>query len=256
MTTTRFDTMSKLFARRKAADRSLQAATPAAWDGEKIPYLFVQSFEGGSIAPKDGEDGTYTVALNHGLGQTLYFGDRPSRDVGTVPTEQFLEQLGFSDKNPPNAALLIDDGNGGTDIAVVELTKPSIDPTVPSVSYDLKVLESWQDSTGLKLTETPANASDLPASVGPTHLFIDDCPNGDIQCYASDNEFQAVGGYFDQPFCYNYLLCIPCEPYGSTQPDRCSTPTYWIDKCGRDYNQQCGAGGCNAQWPSRPFLGC
>ena len=52
---------------------------PPTSDGEKIPYLFVQSFEGGSIAPKDGEDGTYTLTLEHGLGQTLYFADRPPR---------------------------------------------------------------------------------------------------------------------------------------------------------------------------------
>jgi hypothetical protein len=91
MATTRFDTISKLFARREAADRSSQAATPAAWDGEKIPYLFVQSFEGGTIEPKAGTDGAYTVTLEHGLGQTLYFGDRPSHDVGAVPTPQFLE---------------------------------------------------------------------------------------------------------------------------------------------------------------------
>src|SRR5262245_48678681 len=103
MATSRFDTVSKLFARRRSSARIAQDATPAAWDGEKVPYLFVQSFEGGSIAPKAGEAGTYTVTLDHGLGQTLYFGDRPSRGVGAVPTPQFLEALGFPDDNPPNA---------------------------------------------------------------------------------------------------------------------------------------------------------
>ncbi len=128
MANTRFDSISKLFARRRtvAGGTLSQAATPAAstWDGEKIPYLFVQSFEGGTIAPKEGEDGTYTVTLEHGLGQTLYFADRPSRDVGAVPTERFLRGLGFPDDNPPNAAIVVDDGNGGTDIAVVELRNP------------------------------------------------------------------------------------------------------------------------------------
>src|SRR5262245_2098542 len=75
MATTRFDTIAKLLARRKAAagrDMS-QEATPTAWTGEKVPYLFVQSFEGGTIAPTAGEDGTYTLTLDHGLGETLYF---------------------------------------------------------------------------------------------------------------------------------------------------------------------------------------
>ncbi len=141
-------------------------ATPTAEDGEKTPYLFVQSFEGGSIAPKAGEDGTFTVTLNHGLGQTLYFADRPSRDVGAVPTEQFLQGLGFQADNPPNAAIVVDDGNGGTDIAVVELTNPLIDPTVPAVIYDIKVLENWEDTTELGLQEGPADLSNLAESFG------------------------------------------------------------------------------------------
>jgi len=38
--------------------------------------------------------------------------------------------------------LVVDDGNGGTEIAVVELTNPLIDPSVPAVTYDVKVLEA------------------------------------------------------------------------------------------------------------------
>src|SRR5829696_1762143 len=125
MATRRFDTIAKLFAQRKASKPYAQEATPAATsDGEKIPYLFVQSFAGGSIAPKAGEEGAYTVTLEHGLGQTLYFADRPSRDVGAVPTEHFLAGLGFPADNPPNAAIVVDDGDGGTEIAVVELRNP------------------------------------------------------------------------------------------------------------------------------------
>ena len=255
MATPRFDTLSKLFARRKAVAGGViaQEATPAAsWDGEKIPYLFVQSFEGGTIAPKEGEDGTYTVTLEHGLGQTLYFADRPSRDVGAVPTERFLAGLGFPDDNPPNAALVVDDGNGGTDIAVVELRNPLIDPTGPAVIYDLTVLANWEDTTELGLRDAPADLSDLPASFGPTHLFIDDCADASIGCTNTD-----TGEYADQfdsqPFCYNYLVCMPCEPYGHTQPDRCSTLRYWGDKCNATFPDECaggsdGSGACQASF--------
>ncbi len=47
--------------------------------------LFVQSFQSGSIAPVDGAEGRYTVTLEQGLGQTIYFSDRPERIVGTEP---------------------------------------------------------------------------------------------------------------------------------------------------------------------------
>ena len=195
------------------------------------------------------------MTLSHGLGQTLYFADRPSRDVGATATEQFLQSLGFPDDNPPNAALVVDDGNGGTDIAVVELRNPLIDPTGPAVIYDVTVLENWDDTTELGLQEGPADLSDLPENLGPTHLFIDDCPDDTIHCNTPGYAPTEVGSYDSQPFCYNYLLCIPCEPYGHTQPDRCATINYWTDKCTADFSQQC-PDSCDAQWPSRGFLGC
>src|SRR5262249_44072488 len=108
MATSRFESISLLFASRRASRESAaRQAPPADWNGRKFPYRFVQSFEGGTNAPKAGVDGPYPVTLDHGLGQTLYFADRPSRDVGAVPTPQFLHGLGFAADNPPNAALVV-----------------------------------------------------------------------------------------------------------------------------------------------------
>jgi hypothetical protein len=70
--------------------------------------LLVQSFQSGSLAAKAGEQGRCTVTLKRGLGQTIYFSDRPGRIVGTIPTDRFLSVLGFSPDNPPNAALLVE----------------------------------------------------------------------------------------------------------------------------------------------------
>jgi hypothetical protein len=232
MATTRFDTISRLFAQRKAATRIARAATPSAGNGEKVPYLFVQSFESGTIAPKKGEAGTYTVALDHGLGQTLYFADRPSHDVGAVPTGRFLQGFGFPPDNPPNAALVVDDGNGGTDLTVVELTNPLVDPTGPRVIYDVTVLKNWRDTTDLGLQAAPADLADLPHSFGPTHLFIDDCPDESIYCQVGGGGYvPGTEEWYKQPMCYNYLICMPCEPYGHTQPDRCATVHYWDNNC-------------------------
>jgi hypothetical protein len=52
-------------------------ATPTATTGEKNTYLFVQSFQSGSIAPSTSEFGTHTITLEQGWGQTIYFADRP-----------------------------------------------------------------------------------------------------------------------------------------------------------------------------------
>jgi hypothetical protein len=87
--------------------------------------LFVQSFQGGKVEPKAGEDGTYTLTLKRGLGQTSFFTDRPDRIVGATPTVDFLKGFGFSPSNPPNAALVLEAAPGDTDIAVLELTNPT-----------------------------------------------------------------------------------------------------------------------------------
>lgn len=165
---------------------SAQNATPVATLEESASdassYLFVQSFQSGSITPTDGQDDRYTVRLDHGLGQTIYFGDRPSRDVGTAPTPQFLDGLGFLEDNPPNAALLVENGEGETDIAVVELFSPVYDPDTHGITYDVTVLESWQDDLEMGLQDAPAGLATLAPEFGTAHLFIDDCSDRVIDC--------------------------------------------------------------------------
>ena len=111
----RFDAFVKLFADRRAARRQATPVVSEEHSIAKTMFLFVQSFRSGSVAPKEGEDGRYTLTLEQGLGQTIYFANRPAREVGTVPTPEFLEGLGFDPDNPPNAALVISDGAGTTD---------------------------------------------------------------------------------------------------------------------------------------------
>jgi hypothetical protein len=237
-------------------------ATPTAEPGADAPapaMLFVQSFQSGTIAPKEGEDGRYTLTLEQGLGQTIYFSDRPERIVGTDPTPQFLEGMPFLPDNPPNAALVVETGAGETAIAVVELFSPLYDPVTRGVIYEVATLADWENSTELGLREAPADLAALAASFGSAHLFIDDCPNMDVNCvldYPSEEPdpppeypHAYAGTYSSQPMCWNYGLCIPCEPYGHTQPDRCSTLIYWRNKCGQQFPRcQTGEGPCEIDW--------
>jgi hypothetical protein len=241
-----------------------QDATPVAspavtseggFTGEKITYLFVQSYQAGSIAPKAGVDGRYTVTLEQGLGQTLYFGDRPSRDVGAAPTPDFLEGLGFTEDNPPNAALLVETATGETDIAVVELYNPTYDETTHTATYEISGLETWQDDLTLGLQEDPADLATLAPQFGAAHLFIDDCDDEGVTCWRKDNG-AFVGEYTAMGFCWNYWQCMPCEPYGHTQPDRCSTSRYWDIKCDGDFLGYCGDPGCMSNFPAAQALGC
>ncbi len=141
MNATRLDMISKLFATRRSRRQALaqagaglaaavgaaglahraataaqdEAATPSAAasaENEGPVFLFLQAFQAGSVAAKEGSEGRYTLTLEQGLGHTVYFSDRPDRIVGATPTPQFLQGLGFPDDNPPNAALVVETDRG------------------------------------------------------------------------------------------------------------------------------------------------
>jgi hypothetical protein len=276
MNPNRFDSITKLFAERKLSRRqalvssaglaagamagsvahgAAQDATPEAvpadpYAGDKTMYLFVQTFQGGSIVPTEGAEGRYTVTLDAGTGQTIYFGDRPSRDVGVTETPQFLEGLGFPEDNPPNAALIVETEPGETDIAVVELFNPSYDPETRGVTYDVEVLANWSQSLEMEFSEAPTDLAALAPSFGTAHLLIDDCPQLDVECAILDGQdYEYLGNFPNLDQCWNYSICMPCEPYGHVQPDRCATYYYWNQRCNKQFaacNGQCRA---LSAWP-------
>jgi len=266
----RFDRISKLFANRRLSRRqaiatggaglatlatgpiaTAQDATPDAetvpgdaWSGEKTTYLFVQSFHGGSITPTDDIEGRYTVTLNQGTGQTISFGDRPSRDVGVTDTPEFLEGLGFSDDNPPNAALIVETESGETDIAVVELFNPTYDPETRGVTYEVEVLDAWQEDLDLGLREEPTDLATLAPAFGSAHLLIDDCPSIlVVECHDS-RLLRQVGILSTDDVCWVDPVCVPCEPYGNYPPDRCAPWDYWSAQC-EEQIPEC-SDGCDA----------
>jgi hypothetical protein len=221
-----------------------QEATPAAIEGgEKTEFLYVQSFRHGSIAPKAGADGTYTLTLEQGLGQTIYFSDRPERTVGAGPTAEFIEGLGFQPDNPPNAALVLSRDAETTDIAVVELFNPAYDPANSTATYDVKNLKAYEEAMGISFAELPTDLAALPAAFGTAHLFIDDCADGTVTCTSNNTDYpcpgaDAVCGSFGpMGYCYDWSSpgCWPCEPYDHLNPTAPKVYSYWIDKCNRTF---------------------
>jgi hypothetical protein len=119
---------------------------------ERIDALFVQSATGFS-------SGHGTVTL-HGLnGSTVYFADRPRREIGHLPTRRFVElwDAGVNSfaVDPPDAVLsfLDEEGNAPED-AVVVLRDPRL--AGDELTYRVDVLEGT-----------------LPERSGPCSLFID-----------------------------------------------------------------------------------
>jgi hypothetical protein len=262
----RFDTVSRLFANRRLSRRqafalgsagalaatgltaaSAQEATPSATDAEKVEFLFVQSFQSGSIAPKAGEADTYTLTLEQGLGQTIYFSDRPERTVGASPTAEFLKGLGFSQDNPPNAALVVEPEPGKTDIAVVELFNPRYDETSHTATYDVQVLKDYEQAIDMSFAEQPTDLADLQAQFGAAHLFIDDCESAQVACCSEWDNYNLyckntyVGYFPTMGYCYDAWAwhCTPMVPYchDGGRDGNALTYKYWANQCNDTFSE-------------------
>jgi hypothetical protein len=243
MEANRLDHVSKLFGRRRSRTSMAQEATPAVAEGDGLlkDVLFVQTYQSGAIVPTEGIEGRYTVTLEQGHGQTVYFSDRPDRIVGASPTPRFLEGLGFSEENPPNAALVVETAPGETDVAVVELFNPLYDPVTQGVTYEVEVLADWQNEVDLGFQEAPTDLAALAPSFGAAHLFIDDCADADMECVirrgnGEEEEIETIFNRYHDGFCYSWSAwgCLPCDP---KIKDRGESLTYWTGWCNR--NPEC-----------------
>lgn len=193
--------------RRAVAQDATPAATPVPTTGQE--FLFVQTAEAGRWEPKPGESGTYLLTLTGAASQTIYFSDRPERIVGTVPVDQFLDVLGFTPANPPNAALVTGHGDD-EEVLVIELLAPAYDPGTDTLTYEARVLEDYQEE-GLAFVAARQADIDLPESFGETSLFIDDCPDSDFWCFRTC--LDAPGTVYGVGTCWSYFPpgCFPCD---------------------------------------------
>jgi hypothetical protein len=237
MTSTRFDRISKAIAHHRFERH--QTATPVADlpapDAERGPtMLFVQTYQSGSIAPVAGSLGRYTLTLEAGTGQTVYFSDRPDRIVGSESTPTVLEALGFWPDNPPNAALVVETAPGESDVAVVELFSPIYDPMNRAVTYEVGVLANWASDLDLGFTEAPTDLAMLAPIFGNAQLFIDDCADMPMECVNRSNvdgpAIATIDNKEHDGFCYSfaYGACLPCQPW---YRQRIDAFTYWTNQC-------------------------
>lgn len=216
MDPTRFDSIARLFASRTSRRAALATsaglvsasigrrvfaqstsatppviAAPPGTPPRSASFLFVQPFESGTWAPKTGEDGVYTLTLTGALAQTIYFSDRPERIFGHMPTPEFLDELGFTPDNPPNAALVADTGNGTQEVLIVELLNPVYDAGASALTYDAVVLADYSDHALTHAARQQATDT-YPETFGAGGLYIDSlddffgiqtCEPVSISCY-------------------------------------------------------------------------
>ena len=237
-----------------------QAATPVA--GEELPdtvhlgatadpseFLFVQSFASGSIVPVAGKDDFFTLTLNGANSQTVFFSDRPERVFGLAPTTAFLDGLGFTPDNPPNAALMVKTEQGDDDVLIIELFDPQWDEASAILTYSVHVLSDYQAS-GLAFAALQQTDFQLSEQFGEGGLFVDSCAPGRVYCH----QFSPNGGMGTlvgrsglTPFCFEQSTsrCLPCSGAGVICAE--AYPTQCIDLSGEQPRTRCGAQGIT--WP-------
>ncbi len=141
--------------------------------------------------------------------------------------------------NPPNAALVVEQDNGATEIAVVELFEPTYDAATRTATYEVAVLAEWERELGVGLDLALADLAAFGAEFGAAHLFIDDCADGTVTCNASSADEPTFT--INAGFCYVNGCCQPCT-------DGSDVRTYWAARC---YEAEpgaclaCGGGNCS-----------
>lgn len=207
----------------RATPLSAEDATPVASPeaaGSHPAFLFVQLANAGSWTPKPDEEGVYLLTLAGAGSQTLYFSDRPDRIVGTLSTNQFLEGLGFSPFEPPNAAVVVTTPEGERDVLVVELFSPIYTQSFGAESEDVliyhaRVIDAYQGE-GLDAWVPQADDDQLPQQFSDISLFIDDC--ADLSgCYRHNGPNsggtyvgEVPGGPYGRCWYWSDLNCFPC----------------------------------------------
>ena len=281
MNPNRFDSISRLLAERRMTRRQAvrqggaglavgaiavagvsrlaraQDATPAAdiptatvdeTTIEKTEFLFVQSFKNGTLVARTGDGpGGHTLTLEQGLGQTIFFSDRPERIVGAKATADFLQDLGFSAENPPNAALVMETTPGDSDFAVFELFNPRYDAETSTATYDVHLLEEWEQKVDMTFTEQQTEAQYLHPEFGAAHLFIDGCADEAVSCIKMSEPGRIAAQWSTAPFCYDAAEgCYPCVSAGTPITYK-GIQDYWESQCNFVFAEDCD-GDCYGAW--------
>ena len=178
---------------------------------ERPVFMFVQVADSGSLVPRKDSPGHYVLTLNGVAPQTVYFSDRPLRNAGHIATGSFLKTLGFSDQNPPNAAVEVAQAAEDEDTIVVELRHPVYDAAKSTLQYDITILSEAKG--GLAFYDKRRDMK-LPQNFASVSLFIDDCPQKQMQCWRTSGG-TACGPPFRVDQCFysdprGGGACMPC----------------------------------------------
>lgn len=142
-----------------------------------VQYLFVQTADSGTFEQSSNDPDIYILTLKGVKPTTTYFSDRPYRLAGYITTSDFTDSWNDTTddsflRDPPNAALQIDDAAASADVLIVELVDVLYEQGSDTVKYRTRIVNLSKDSIELfHARKDPA--ANFPASFGAASLFID-----------------------------------------------------------------------------------
>jgi len=140
----------------------------------KTKFIFLQEGSRGSFV--NDSLGNYTLTMIDVVPYTVFFADRPARDVGFAPMDMFIKGFDFGINNPPNAAIILPDENETSDMVIVELTNPQYDNTTGTLTYTASLLMNYSfESVWFQDQKTKVDLA-IPEKFGSVNLVIDDSP--------------------------------------------------------------------------------
>ena len=186
-------------------------------ENETVTHIFIQQGTGGSFV-NDGS-GNYTLTMMDVVPYTIFFADRPARDVGFAPMDKFLKGFDFGVNNPPNAAIILPDENETSDMVIVELTNPQYDNTTGTLTYTASLLKDYSFESVWFQDQKSKVDSSIPERFGNITLVIDDCPcaqDGSGSCSTSTTCRNTCFKAKPFPWCYKCGGCCPCYDCGKS----------------------------------------
>lgn len=166
----------------KQPDSKEAAITPIA-DSNSPSLLLIQHAASGTIVREEDPSTStiYKLTMNDASPYIVAFSDRPDRIVNSINLTSFIEIWSSGSDSfkadPPNAALVVDTGDGQRTI-VVELLNPIFDKTSNSIQYDIvsvgdKSKGGYLGFTTINQSKTIDQENDISGQFTSMTLVID-----------------------------------------------------------------------------------
>jgi len=170
-----------------------QPATPVSTPADEgIDLLFVQSYAASTLSPTS-DDGVLAMVLEGGTGETIYFADRPGRQVGTIASGTFIDIFRRETADDPANAVLVA-GNGASEETtyIVEFVDMLYDESTATATYTVRLLAD-PTVVSFAVAGDPAVAIDVQNTHQVSTLFIDSGGLMQLVAYGAQDVFEDNG---------------------------------------------------------------